>query len=266
MKFNRHILGDIKQKFRKRYSLWLFSHSKRKQESTEILNLMRNKYKGRRAFLICNGPSLKVSDLDKIYKYRDISIASNKINKIFDKTVWRPDFYTVMDQGYQYSLKSTMNAMPSILKIFRQESFMVTRAIKGNCVYCDTYIQGNSVFEPFFFEDITQKLSATGTVTYAMLQILVHLGIREIYIIGCDNSYGRERTRDGSIIEKNCSSYFEGTSSADNKVIADIWQMNAVYEYARRYADTHDIKIKNATRGGYLEAFERVDFDSLFPS
>lgn len=27
---------------------------------------------------------------------------------------------------------------------------------------------------------------------------------------------------------------------------------------------TADIKIYNATRGGYMEAFPRVDFDSLF--
>lgn len=36
------------------------------------------------------------------------------------------------------------------------------------------------------------------------------------------------------------------------------------YQAARRYAETHGIKIYNATRGGELEVFERVDFDSLF--
>jgi len=33
---------------------------------------------------------------------------------------------------------------------------------------------------------------------------------------------------------------------------------------ARKYADSHGIVIKNAGRGGKLENFERVDFDSLF--
>ncbi len=40
--------------------------------------------------------------------------------------------------------------------------------------------------------------------------------------------------------------------------------MLAAYTEAKRYADTHGIKIYNATRGGKLEVFERVDFDSLF--
>ena len=36
------------------------------------------------------------------------------------------------------------------------------------------------------------------------------------------------------------------------------------YQSAKKYADAHGIKIYNATRGGNLEVFERVDFDSLF--
>ena len=36
------------------------------------------------------------------------------------------------------------------------------------------------------------------------------------------------------------------------------------YEVAKDYAKENDIKIYNATRGGKLEVFERVDFDLLF--
>ena len=35
-------------------------------------------------------------------------------------------------------------------------------------------------------------------------------------------------------------------------------------EKPTEFAKEHDIHIYNATRGGHLEAFERVDFDSLF--
>lgn len=40
--------------------------------------------------------------------------------------------------------------------------------------------------------------------------------------------------------------------------------MKRAFISAKRYADTHDIKIYNETRGGMLEVFERVDFDTLF--
>jgi hypothetical protein len=35
------------------------------------------------------------------------------------------------------------------------------------------------------------------------------------------------------------------------------------YTVSKDYADTHGIKIYNATRGGKLEVFERVDFDEV---
>jgi hypothetical protein len=36
------------------------------------------------------------------------------------------------------------------------------------------------------------------------------------------------------------------------------------YAYAERYSRDHGFRIYNATRGGELEVFERVDFDGLF--
>lgn len=41
-------------------------------------------------------------------------------------------------------------------------------------------------------------------------------------------------------------------------------RMILAYESAKKYVDSHNISIYNATRGGMLEVFERVDFDSLF--
>ena len=36
------------------------------------------------------------------------------------------------------------------------------------------------------------------------------------------------------------------------------------YEEAKRYGDEHGIQIFNATRGGMLEVFPRVNLDSIF--
>ena len=40
--------------------------------------------------------------------------------------------------------------------------------------------------------------------------------------------------------------------------------MYAAYKGAKIYAEKHGITILNATRGGRLEVFDRVDFDNLF--
>ena len=37
-----------------------------------------------------------------------------------------------------------------------------------------------------------------------------------------------------------------------------------LFDSGKHYADKHGIKIYNATRGGKLEIFDRVDFDTIF--
>ena len=58
-------------------------------------NRLRNLYVGRSGFVIGNGPSLKIKDLDKLTK--KITIASNRIYLAYDKTPFRPTLLTLID-------------------------------------------------------------------------------------------------------------------------------------------------------------------------
>lgn len=257
-------LERLKKSFREHWSLLLFHKGTTEVENRKRVELLKNAYKNRRIFIVCNGPSLKACDLDKIAQNGDYSFASNKINKIFSQTVWRPSFYCVLDEGYQYSLLSTMREIPAQVKFFRTVSYMTTRKAGGNCLFINVDGSRELLYRPDFAEDCSEKLYAIATVTYSMLQLAVHMGFREIYIIGCDNSYGLERKKDGTIVNHGKDSYFEGSDPKDSSLVSSTWEMNIAYEFAREYADSHGIKIYNATRGGYLSAFERIDFDSLF--
>ena len=46
--------------------------------------------------------------------------------------------------------------------------------------------------------------------------------------------------------------------------VQNIEMFDQSYIAARRFAEKHGVKIYNATRGGKLEVFERVNFDKLF--
>lgn len=227
------------------------------------LGEIKDKYKGERIFIVCTGPSLTASDLDKIHQNGDYSFSCNKIDKMFDKTEWRPSFYAVMDNTYQYSLLETMKKVPSFYKFFRDESYITTRKAGDGTLWLKTDGSRELLDNPKFSEDASDKIYTIGTVTYAMLQLAVYMGFREIYIIGCDNSYAKNINFDGTVTESGHSSYFAGSENQDDKAVA-VWEMDRGYYYARKYADERGIKIFNATRGGYLHAFERVDFDSLF--
>lgn len=257
-------IRKIRRIAKKRISSLLYLVSRKKRVNNQKLVALHNIHKGKRAFLICNGPSLSARDLDRINSSQEISIASNKVDRIFDQTSWRPTYYCVLDEALQYKLLDTMNRVPAKAKFFRIESFLTTRKVIGETVFLNAYGGRELLEHPKFSEDCSKRIYTIATVTYSMLQLLAHMGIREIYIIGCDNSYAREIKKDGSIQEHNVVSYFKGSNVEDMSNAAATWEMNLAYEYARRYADAHNIKIFNATRGGHLEAFERVNFDTLF--
>ena len=101
------------------------------------------------------------------------------------------------------------------------------------------------------------------TVSYMCLQIAIYMGFKEIYLLGVDHSYSVALEPDGSVTQ------FEGVADhfSEKDKISNLpapYKTNLAYEAAKKYADEHDVKIYNATRGGKLEVFERLDFDSLF--
>ena len=102
------------------------------------------------------------------------------------------------------------------------------------------------------------------TVSYAAMQIAVYLGYSEIYLLGFDHNYSFEFDSSGNVIStgKTDTHFFKDEVPED--IIADVWGMTKAYESFKDYADNHGIKVRNATRGGKLEVFERVNFDSIF--
>jgi hypothetical protein len=92
-----------------------------------------------------------------------------------------------------------------------------------------------------------------------MLQIAAYMGFSEIYMIGNDCNYAQPKMYSDNV------TYLDFKQKWTRKQLEKQGnQMLPQYEIARKYADEHGFKIYNATRGGQLEAFERVNFDELW--
>jgi len=234
----------------------VFSLSVSKSDLKEKILALKGKHQGQRCFIIGNGPSLKVEDLDKLLLHNEISFASNYISQIFSQTNWRPTYYSVMDDRLQRNPNNVISKTTADIKFFRSESYLWTRKVHGICIWL------NAVIQRKFSEDITSQIYFRSTITYALIQIAVYMGFKEIYLIGMDNIFAKTMNRDGTIVEnKGIQSHFY---KQDKYVVGSAWEMNIAYGAAKEYADIHGIKIINATRGGQLEVFPRVDFDLLF--
>ena len=241
----------------------------------EVLQL-KNIHYGERCFVIGNGPSLLEKDINKIKK--EHCFAVNMMYENFTRLDWKPSFYIVYDRAMSM--------------IFEKDDLLFKQTLKNVGQFIVEYKTGlyakyykKKPSNLIFYKDITQRINKDGrysfsddmlqglyrgqTVIYAALQMAVYMGFKKIYLLGVDMSYQRERKRNGktyiySETRKNHADFVREPDIFENDAFEMVDEMEANYKAAKEYADKHSIEIYNATRGGKLEVFTRVNFDELF--
>jgi len=228
-----------------------------------------NSVQGGRCFIIGNGPSLLIEDLEILHKKNQITFAVNGIFNVFDKTIWRPTYYFAHDSLFLAKANtSTLNQINQMkcpkfigLKMACKELF------NEQTYYYETDVSPLNYDFPHRqkFSNNIELVYTGGTVIYCVIQAAVSMGYNEIYLLGMDHKFDTEVLHDGTIIRHNVENHFyeEGKQLGG---AALLYRMKISLKCAREYCDSHNIKIYNATRGGALETFERVNFDSLLKS
>lgn len=233
------------------------------KKSNEILLSVKNRYEGKRCFILGNGPSLSSDDLDMLKD--EITFATNRIYKIFDKTEWRPSYYVMFDEGVGMAEGVIDNVSRlDCIKFVREQGYFVYKSIRGDVCFIHSRYSRRYLDHPCFSDNLIEGIYAIATVTYMAIQIARWMGFDEIYLLGMDNKYAYSKLRDGSIVKnEGVISYFSDRecSIPDPSTAAATWEMDVAYEYAEKYSRKHGFRIYNATRGGFLDKFERVDLD-----
>lgn len=220
------------------------------------ISRFKDKFRGRRCFLIGNGPSLKKEDLDKIVENHDVSFACNRIHLIYNDTKWRPDFYFLIDgKEFEYNKRYLwLGNQISFIKDYigndintNSDEIFMFRNI--DCNFFPGY--------PQFSEDITKCCYGGRTSMYQMIQFACYMGFSEIYLLGVDFTWGEDEK--GSHFVNN---YTDSTTIRLGEKYKQ--EINHAYIAAKKYTDDRGIRIYNATRGGKLDVFTRVNFDDLF--
>lgn len=218
-----------------------------------------NIHSGKRCFIIANGPSLRMEDLDILRQHGEICMAVNGIFKAFDKTVWRPDYYFICDIFGLLQWKEDILQMDVKEKFISDMGWYFDKDEVTECLhifhdytkYCDTEL-------PKFSDDFSKCVYWGGSVIYdGPLQMAVYMGFREIYMLGADCTVEASRKKQ-HFVENYEDDKFSKSFGLNTQ------QLFKGYEAARSYCEKHGIKLCNATRGGALEVLERINFDSLF--
>ncbi len=237
----------------------LSPHQKRIRE-------LRDRYAGRRCFVIGNGPSLAQTPLDLLTD--EVTIASNAIFLSFGETKFRPTFYTVEDQLVAEDRAPAINRLRGMIKIFPADLWHYLKEDEDT-IYVN-FKHGHYTGFPKFSDRFDEVVYFGGTVTFMNLQLAWYLGCHEVYLVGIDHTYRLPSPDDkveGNVITSQSADvnhfhpdYF-GPGYRWHVPRLDRQQL--AYLEARRFFTEHGGVIYNATSGGKLEFFPRVRFEDL---
>lgn len=219
---------------------------------------MKDACRGRAGVVVGNGPSLAHFDLDILKRF--VTIASNRIYLSFERTDWRPDFYTVADRLVWKDVRSALHEYTS--QVFIPSGFGRFPARVNIIQWRELGASSEpSRYGVRFSGNAVNGLYTGGTVTFENLQIAVHLGLNPILLVGCDHRYSEAHTKGSArrVGEGESGDYFAaGYLSAGQKVnCASIEEMNLAYQAAHEFSVRNGIRILNATEGSALDVFER---------
>lgn len=222
---------------------------------------MYNKYRGSRCFIVATGPSLTFSDLEMLNRNHEFCISVNTIFCCFEKTVWRPDQYVVVDVDAIEKYDKDIRAMNVKEKFISDASlyFDYENLPAEFYIYHSIYTN-DTVEKGLITDDFSKYAYNSGTVTAVALQLAMYEGFDEIYLLGCDCSYFHTGLRHFYEPEEMQIKEY----GIEHATLEMLEYHVSSYQKIREYAEKKGIKIYNATRGGYLEVFERKDFDRLF--
>lgn len=208
-----------------------------------------------------------MEDLNTLAANNEYSFGANRIYISFQDTFWRPTFYCIQDGAMikQYHKE--------IEKLKIKYKFISDYALKklGDKNFHTAYMfhlnpKRYYPYYPGFSTDIAKEIHEGFTVTYAEMQIATYMGFKNIYLLGVDFNYAKAIDISGNIVDSGGKDYFSDQYIKENEKrnIPQLHNSLQAYKKAELYSRRNDFRIFNATRGGKLEVFERVDFDSLF--
>ncbi len=218
------------------------------------LKMYKGIHKGERCFIVATGPSMTLEDLLKLKN--EYTIGVNSLCKVFSKTGWETTYFGVQDKSVYKKLKTDIDKLKSTTLFVSSDNYgFDTIKCKHLLFPFNIYNQktetNNYIFK--FSDDIYNEVCGGFTIVYSMIQIAVYMGFSEIYLLGCDCNYCDDKSKRHFV---DSGHYDPGYKTIGNKMIR-------AYYFAKQYMDNHDVKIFNATRGGMLEVFPRVELDKV---
>lgn len=233
---------------------WRFSPYSRR--SRKELNALRGAHSGQRCFIIGNGPSLNKMDLTLLAD--EVTFGLNRFYLMFDRLGFSTTYFVAINKLVleQFGTDIGNLTMP---KLVRWEARKLITPRQGVI-----YVRSKS--GPSFSDDLLHGAWGGTTVTFLALQAAFFMGFKEVFLIGVDHNFQTQGNPHEEITSKGpdpdhfTPEYFgEGTRWH----LPDLKTSEVAYQLAKDRFEAAGRRVVDATLGGKLRVFPKVDYLSV---
>jgi hypothetical protein len=224
----------------------------------------QNRHQGERCFIIGNGPSLTIPDLEKLKS--EFTFAANKIYMAFDRTDWRPSYYVLEDDHMIRQHLDEIRRLKGFVKFVSGDWEHVWGADRETIFYPREMLSREDF--PAFSDNPYTFVYCGYMVTYISLQLAFFMGFKNVFLLGVDFSYRLTSQSSNTVTYGNdypkdhfIPDYFKPGESLH---VPQVDRARQAMMCAREFYEARGRKIWNATRGGKLEVFERISLEQAF--
>lgn len=229
-----------------------------RRQSIKNLTGYQDMHRGQRCFIIGNGPSLKNTDLTKLRN--EFTFGMNRIYMLFPELDFPTTYYlSVNSLVIEQCAEDILNLpIPKFLSWRSRHLITSSESIS----YLFTTYSGAK-----FSLDARGRLWEGATVTYVALQLAYFMGFKTVILIGVDHSFNARGKPNTTVVSQGDdpdhfdSQYF---GKGFRWQLPDLETSERAYRMAHSAFESDKRQVLDATIGGKLEVFPKVEYDSIF--
>jgi hypothetical protein len=230
-----------------------------RRESRKRIRKLHNIHRGKRAFIIGNGPSLKQTDLAKLKG--EFTFGLNRIYLMFPELGFPTTYLVAINDLVIEQCAGEIAAQP-IPKFIAWHSHRHFQRFPADMMFLYTTYPG-----PQFSYDLTRRVWEGATVTNVALQLAFYMGFEKVILVGVDHNFASKGEANKTVVSTGddpnhfSANYF---GKGFRWQLPDLDTSEIGYALAREAYRKAGREVLDATVGGKLTIFPKVDYDSLF--
>ena len=229
-----------------------------RRETISNIKKFHDTHKGERCFVIGNGPSLQNTDMTKLRN--EYTFGMNRIYLMFQELGFSTSFFVSINDLVIEQSAADIQALDI-------PKFVSWHSRKWLTPQEDLFFLYTTYTGPKFAKNAAGRLWEGATVTYVALQLAYYFGFSEVILIGVDHSFATKGKPNTTITsEGDDPNHFDPKyfGKGFRWQLPDLETSEIAYGMAHRAFEADGRKVLDATVGGKLTVFPKVDYNSLF--